>query len=122
VTGPCDASGHFFVQAAISGNKSRFGTDKALEPLNRVHRAGTPSQRSCAWSASSEILSVFAVARRQRLRWTKKNDESFYGIKNHLGVDKAHKLIRKWDATHAAVHDSQKLEDLLDHGVWTDSA
>ena len=35
---------------------------------------------------------------------------------------KAHKLIRKWDATDAAVHDSQKLEDLLDHGVWTDSA
>src|SRR5262249_7792574 len=37
-------------------------------------------------------------------RWTKRNDESFYGYKNHLGVDKAHKLIRKWDATDAAVH------------------
>jgi hypothetical protein len=35
---------------------------------------------------------------------------SFYGYKNHLGVDKAHKLIRKWDATDAAVHDSQKLD------------
>src|SRR6266480_4773552 len=44
-------------------------------------------------------------------RWTKKNDESFYGHKNHLGVDKAHKLIRKWDATDADVHDSQKLDD-----------
>ena len=60
-------------------------------------------------------------------RWTKKNDESFYGYKNHLGVDKAHKLIRKWDATDAAVHDSQKLGDLLDlsntgNGVWADSA
>ena len=60
-------------------------------------------------------------------RWTKKDDESFYGYKNHLGVDKAHKLIRKWDATHAAVHDSQKLDDLLDlsntgNGVWADSA
>ena len=43
-------------------------------------------------------------------RWTKKNDASFYGYKNHLGVDKAHKLIRKWDATDAAVHDSQKLD------------
>ena len=32
-------------------------------------------------------------------RWTKKNDESFYGYKNHVGVDKAHKLIRKWDVT-----------------------
>src|SRR5499427_6436364 len=60
-------------------------------------------------------------------RWTKKNDESFYGYKNHLGVDKVHKLIRKWDATDAAVHDSQKLDDLLDlsntgNGVWADSA
>jgi IS5 family transposase len=41
-------------------------------------------------------------------------------------VDKAYKLIRKWDATDAAVHDSQKLDDLLDlsntgNGVWADS-
>src|SRR5882724_5065431 len=60
-------------------------------------------------------------------RWTKRNDESFYGYKNHLGVDKAHKLIRKWDATDAAVHDSQKLDDVLDLSntgkeVWADSA
>jgi transposase, IS5 family len=47
-------------------------------------------------------------------RWTKKNDAGFYGYKSHLGVDKAHKLIRKWDATDAAVHDSQKLDDVLD--------
>ena len=42
-------------------------------------------------------------------------------------MDKAHKLIRKWDATDAAVHDSQKLDDVLDlsntgKGVWADSA
>src|ERR1700704_2596632 len=37
-------------------------------------------------------------------RWTKKNDESFYGYKNHVDVDKAHNLIRKWDVTNAAVH------------------
>src|SRR5262245_27489686 len=60
-------------------------------------------------------------------RWTKKNDASFFGYKNHLGVDKAHKLVRKWDATDAAVHDSQKLDDVLDlsntgDGVWADSA
>ena len=60
-------------------------------------------------------------------RWTKKNDQSFYGYKNHVGVDKTHKLIRKWDATDAAVHDSQKLDDVLDLSntgkeVWADSA
>jgi IS5 family transposase len=29
-------------------------------------------------------------------------------------LDKAHKLIRTWDATDAAVHDRQKLDDVLD--------
>jgi transposase, IS5 family len=42
-------------------------------------------------------------------------------------MDKAHKLIRKWDATDAAVHDSQKLDEVLDPSntakdVWADSA
>src|SRR5262245_40985290 len=60
-------------------------------------------------------------------RWTKTNDEGFYGYKNHLNVDRVHKLIRKWDATDASVHDSQKLDDVLDpsntgKGVWADSA
>jgi IS5 family transposase len=59
-------------------------------------------------------------------RWTKRNDASLYGYKNHIGVGKAHKLIRKWDATDAAVHDSQKLSDVLDPSntskeVWADS-
>ena len=57
-------------------------------------------------------------------------DNTYIGggtLKNHVGVDKAHKLIRKWDATDAAVHDSQKLDDVLDlsntgKGVWADSA
>src|SRR5262249_16198896 len=35
-------------------------------------------------------------------RWTKKNDESLYGYKNHLGVDRAQKLMRKWNPHHAA--------------------
>jgi IS5 family transposase len=60
-------------------------------------------------------------------RWTKKHGKSFYGYKNHVGVDKAHKLIRKWAASDAAVHDSQKLDAVLDPSntakdVWADSA
>lgn len=60
-------------------------------------------------------------------RWTKKGDKSFYGYKNHVNVDNAHKLIRKYAVTSASVHDSQKLEGLLDTGntrrsVWADSA
>ena len=60
-------------------------------------------------------------------RWTKKHGKSFYGYKNHVDVDKAHKLIRKWDATDASPHDSHKLDDVLDptntsKEVWADSA
>ena len=60
-------------------------------------------------------------------RWTKKHGQSFYGYKNHIGVDKLHKIIRKWAATDASPHDSQKLDDILDasntgNQVWADSA
>ena len=60
-------------------------------------------------------------------RWTKKHGRSQYGYKNHVNVDRQHKLIRKYDVTPANVHDSQRLDDLLDEGnsskdVWADSA
>ena len=60
-------------------------------------------------------------------RWTKKHGKSYYGYKNHVGIDKTHKLIRKWDTTDASVHDSQKIDDILDPSntgrtVWADSA
>jgi transposase, IS5 family len=47
-------------------------------------------------------------------RWTKKNNETFFGYKNHAKVDKRSKFIDKYKVTDASVHDSQPLEDLLD--------
>src|SRR5215831_19758992 len=32
-------------------------------------------------------------------RWTKKNEESFYGYKNHVSVDRKHKIIRRYAET-----------------------
>ena len=60
-------------------------------------------------------------------RWTKKNDQNFYGYKNHISVDRKHKLIRRYAETDASVHDSQKLDEVLDKSntsneVWADSA
>lgn len=46
-------------------------------------------------------------------RWTKKNDETFYGYKNHAKVDTKSKFIDKYKVTDASVHDSQALDDLL---------
>lgn len=60
-------------------------------------------------------------------RWTKKHGRSYFGYKNHLCIDRRHKLVRRFAVTSASVHDSQKLEDVLDTGntastVWADSA
>lgn len=60
-------------------------------------------------------------------RWTKKHGKSHYGYKNHVNVDRRHKLVRRYKVTDAAVHDSQAMEDILDpdntaSDVWADSA
>ena len=47
-------------------------------------------------------------------RWTKKNNETFYGYKNHAKVDAKSKFINTYTVTDASVHDSQALADLLD--------
>lgn len=60
-------------------------------------------------------------------RWTKKNGKSFFGYKNHISIDAAHKFIRSYEVTDASVHDSQVFTELLDpsntsRDVWADSA
>ena len=47
-------------------------------------------------------------------RWAKKNDETFYGYKDHVNVDKDTKLITDFEVTSAEVHDSQVLLDVVD--------
>jgi transposase, IS5 family len=46
-------------------------------------------------------------------RWTKKNNSTFYGYKNHVKSDTKTKLIEKYEVTDASVHDSQPIEELL---------
>jgi len=47
-------------------------------------------------------------------RWTKKNNVSYFGYKNHVKVDSKSKIIVKYSVTDASVHDSRALEGLLD--------
>ena len=60
-------------------------------------------------------------------RWTKKNQETHYGYKNHIKADVKSKLILKYSVTEASMHDSQALGDLLDKSdrykkLYADSA
>lgn len=59
--------------------------------------------------------------------YTKKRDTTFFGYKNHVNVDRRHKLIRTYKVETAAPHDSQFFEVLLDPAnssldLWADSA
>jgi len=57
-------------------------------------------------------------------RWTKKNNETFYGYKNHVNVDLESKLITRMVVTDASVHDSQALDSLTEEGdppTWVDA-
>jgi IS5 family transposase len=61
-------------------------------------------------------------------RWTKKNNQSHYGYKDHINIDVHTKLIAQWVSTDASVHDSQAFEAVLrpasegGAGVHADSA
>ena len=57
----------------------------------------------------------------------REHGKSYFGYKNHVNIDRKHKLMRRYTVTDAAVHDSQKLDDLLDphntaSDVWADTA
>lgn len=58
-------------------------------------------------------------------RWTKKNQASYFGYKNHVAVDMRSKLILSQEVTPASVHDSQVFETLMSEHtqvVFADSA
>ena len=58
---------------------------------------------------------------------TSKHGKSHYGDKNHVNVDRKHKLIRRYHVSDAALHDCQAVDHLLMQdntgaGVWADAA
>jgi IS5 family transposase len=60
-------------------------------------------------------------------RWTKKHGQTHYGHKNHISIDRKHKLIRHFEVTSAAVTDNQVFDVLIDPmntsaDIWADAA
>ena len=58
-------------------------------------------------------------------RWTKKNNETHYGYKNHAKVDVDSKIITNYAVTDASVHDSQRFSNFFtekDKVAYADSA
>lgn len=126
-----------------NGYQELFTTfEKELESQGIISHEGTmidasfiesPKQRNSR--KENELLKegiipeVWSDAKRHQkdtdARWTKKNNQSFFGYKNHVSVDMRSKLILKQEVTTASVHDSQVFESLMDeqtHVVFADSA
>jgi len=58
-------------------------------------------------------------------RWTKKNDETLYGYKDHIKIDRDSKMIVTYSVTNAVVYDSQELAGFVgenDKEFYGDSA
>jgi IS5 family transposase len=103
--------------------------DASLIPVPRQRNSRDENTTIKAGESPAEWASQPAKQRQKdtEARWTKKHGESHYGYKNHVNVDKKHKLIRQYTVTDAAVHDSQVLAEMLlpaeaGRDVWADSA
>nr|WP_241087362.1 transposase [Candidatus Vondammii sp. HM_W22] len=55
-------------------------------------------------------------------RWTMKHGKIHYGYKNHIGIDRKHKVIRKYAITSAEVDEELRGENNSNGSVWADSA
>lgn len=68
-----------------------------------------------------------ALARFLKTKCFQGYGKSHFGYKNHINIDRQHKLVRHFKVTDASVHDSQVITDILDgdntaSSVWADSA
>ena len=103
--------------------------DATLVPVPRNHNTQEENEVIKAGRVPEEWTTHPAKLRQKDLdaRWTKKHGQSHYGYKNHINVDRRHKLVRRYTVTDAARHDSQELDTVLDpantaRDLWADSA
>jgi transposase, IS5 family len=116
---------------AAHGYMARGGqmVDATIVPVPKQRNSRDENEAVKAGQTPAEWAKKPAKLRQKDrdARWTKKHGKSFFGYKNHVNADAKHKLIRCYEVTDAAVHDSQKLEGLLDRSntsadVFADSA
>jgi IS5 family transposase len=117
------------VQIEMAGLTARKGqiVDAALVPVPKQRNSRDENDRIKAGEVPEDWPQNKRRQKDVQARWTKKHGKSHYGYKNHISIDRQHKVIRKYTVTSAEVHDSQVFETLLDDDnssadVWADSA
>jgi IS5 family transposase len=122
------ARGGQILDASIVAVPKTRNTREESEPAN-----ATGSRERANGIKSGEVPEDWAdkpAKRSQKdtdARWTRKHGKSHYGYKNHVNVDRKHKLVRCYHVSDAAMHDSRAVDHLLmrgntGSGVWADAA
>ena len=91
---------------------------------NKQIKAGEiPEEWKSEGKSEMEIRKNQSMLRQKDVdaRWTKKNEQNYYGYKNHINADQDTKLIQNYQVTTASVHDSQVFESILDQATIIDS-
>ena len=103
--------------------------DATIVPVPRQHNSREENDQIKAGTVPAEWQKQPAKNRQKDkdARWTKKHERSFFGYKNHVNGDVRYKMVRDYEVTDASVHDSRKLDELLNEGntsndVYADSA
>ena len=103
--------------------------DASIVPVPRNHNTRDENKAIKSGEVPEDWENKPAMRSQKDLdaRWTKKHGKSHYGYKNHVNVDRMHKLVRRYHVSDAAQHDSQAVDHLLMRGntgagVWADSA
>ena len=117
----------FLAEQGLQARGGQF-MDASLIPVPKQRNTREKNATVKAGECPAE-WEVQLAKRRQKdtdARWTRKHGVSHFGYKNHANVDKQYKLIRRYVATDAAVHDSQVLEEVVQpktagRDVWEDA-
>jgi IS5 family transposase len=122
-----DFDGHLKSQGYLAMGGQIIDASIVPVPKQRNSRAENARIKEGETPAGWEEQPAKRAQKDTDARWTKKHGRSHYGYKNHVNVDRRHKLVRRYQVTAAAVHDSQVVEGILDpdntaSGVWADSA
>jgi IS5 family transposase len=113
----------FHEQLAAQGYVARAGQviDATFVEVPRQRNSREENAKIKAGEIPEEWGDAAAKAKRSRkdtdARWTKRNNETHYGYKNHINADQEHELIQEYEVARTAVHDSRVFEDRLDQAV-----
>lgn len=74
----------------------------------------SPTRKPAVQKEGEPALTPMQAAHRDPdADWTKKHGHTYFGYKNHVNADVTHGFIRGFAVTPASVHDSQRIEALM---------